>query len=144
ARTARMVQAGKIDLGLIATRAWDELGVKAFEALQAPFLITNIALLDRVVTGQIGERMIDGLRSTGFVGLGLIPDQLRHPIGFAYPLASLNDFAGARVRIPPSGVTSALIRALGAIPLEIGGADVNAAIDHRRIAGEELSFGNAP
>jgi TRAP-type C4-dicarboxylate transport system substrate-binding protein len=144
ARTARMVQAGKFDLGLIATRAWDELGVKAFEALQAPFLITNIALLDRVVTGQIGERMIDGLRSTGFVGLALIPDQLRHPIGFAHPLASLNDFAGARVRIPPSGVTSALIRALGAIPLEIGGADVNAAIDHRRIDGEELSFGNAP
>src|SRR5215470_8015001 len=34
-RTVRMVQAGKSDLGWVGARAWDELGVTSFKALQA-------------------------------------------------------------------------------------------------------------
>ena len=143
-RTVRMVQAGAFDLGWVGSRTWDNFGVTSFEALQAPFLITNYPLLDRVVTSGIANTMLNGLRSQHVVGLTLIPDQLRHPVGLTHPLVSLSDFAGARVRIQPSRVTSSLMRALGAIPVQVANANVANAIDHRRIAGEELALGNAP
>ena len=143
-RTVRMIQAGRFDLGWVGSRTWDNLGVTSFEALQAPFLITSYPLLDRVVTSGIADKMLDGLRSQGVIGLELIPDQLRHPVGLTHPLVSLSDFSGARVRIQPSRVTSSLMRALGAIPVEVANANVAGAIDHRRIDGEELALGNAP
>jgi len=116
-RTVRMVQAGTFDLGWVGARTWDKLGVTSLEALQAPFLITSYPLLDRVVTSEIADKMLDSLRSQHVIGLALIPDQLRQPVGLDRPLVSLSDFAGARVRIQPSRVTNSLIRALGAIPV---------------------------
>lgn len=142
-RTVRMVQAGSFDLGWVGSRTWDNLGVTTFEALQAPFLITNYPLLDRVVTSGIADKMLDGLHTQDVVGLGLFPDQLRHPVGLTHPLVSLSNFAGARIRIQPSRVTSSLMRALGAIPVEVANAEVPSAIDHDRIDGEELALGNA-
>lgn len=141
--TVRMVQSGSFDLGWVGSRTWDNLGVTSFEALQAPFLITSDPLLDRVVTSGIADKMLEGLRSQDVIGLALIPDELRHPLGLTHRLVSLSDFAGARIRIQPSRVTSSLMRALGAIPVEVANADVASAIDHRRIDGEELALGNA-
>jgi TRAP-type C4-dicarboxylate transport system substrate-binding protein len=54
-RLARMVRDGRFDLGWVATRVWDELEVKSFRALQAPFLVTDYELLGRVATGPIGR-----------------------------------------------------------------------------------------
>lgn len=144
ARTARLVRAGTFDLGWIGARAWDHLGVKSFQALQAPFLITDHALLDRVATSAVAEEMLKGLKSYGVVGLALIPDLLRHPVGRKRPLASLAELAGARVRVQPSRATDALLRALGAVPVVVSNSAIPSAIGHGRIDGEELSFGNAP
>jgi C4-dicarboxylate-binding protein DctP len=143
-RTVRMVQAGTFDLGSVGSRTWDKLGVTSLEALQAPFLITSYPLLDRVVTSGIADRMLGGLRSQHVIGLALIPDQLRQPVGLDHALVSLSDFAGARVRIQPSRVTSSLMRTLGAIPVEVASAKVGSAIGNHLIDGEELSLGNAP
>jgi hypothetical protein len=55
-RTVDLVRAGRFDLGWVAARAWDELGVKGFQALQAPFLITSYPLLDRVLTSPLAVR----------------------------------------------------------------------------------------
>lgn len=140
--TVRMVQSGAFDLGWVGSRTWDNLGVTSFEALQAPFLITSYPLLDRVVTSGIADKMLDGLRSQQVIGLALIPDELRHPLGLTHPLVSLSDFAGARIRIQPSRVTSSLMRALGATPVEVANADTPSAISHHRIDGEELALGN--
>jgi TRAP-type C4-dicarboxylate transport system substrate-binding protein len=141
--TVQMVQAGKSDLGWVGARAWDELHVRSFEALQAPFLITSYPLLDKVVTSGMAAKMLNGLRSQRVVGLALIPDELRHPVALTHPLVSLSDFSGARVRIPPSHVTSALIRALGAIPLEVASGKIPGALRTLHIDAEELAFGNA-
>ena len=143
AQVARMVESGKFDLGWIGTRAWDELGVKSFQALQAPFLITDYALLDRILTGPLAGRMLAGLESRDAVGLVLVPDLMRHPIGLRRPLVSLTDFKGARIRAIPSRVTDALLRALGAVPVHVALADYNDALVHHRIDGQELPIINS-
>jgi hypothetical protein len=140
ARTIELVRGGHFDLGWVAARAWDEVGVNSFQALQAPFLITSYPLLDRVLESPLGRSMLAGLDSRDIVGLGLIPGLLRHPVGDERPLVSLADFDGARVRDLPSKAMDALLRALGAIPVHVG----RAALARARLVGEELSLPNSP
>lgn len=140
-RLARMVREGEFELGWIGARAWDRSGVKNFQALQAPFLVSNHALLGRITTGPLASRMLAGLESHGFVGLALVPDRLRYPTGARHALASPEDFDGARVRVAPSRATDALIRALGATPVHLRGEALTAALADGEIDGSEVSLG---
>jgi TRAP-type C4-dicarboxylate transport system substrate-binding protein len=67
----KTVKDGQSELGLAGSRAWDSAGVTSFEALQAPFLITNDALSEAVAASEIGTQMLDNLSSAGMTGLAL-------------------------------------------------------------------------
>jgi TRAP-type C4-dicarboxylate transport system substrate-binding protein len=138
---AQLVREGKFALGWMGARSWDRLGVSSFQALQAPFLVTDHALLGRVTAGPIGERMLAGLNDDDYVGLALVPDRLRYPFGARHALASPDDFAGARVRVFPSRASDAMMRALGATPVHISGDDVAAAVADGKIDGVEAALG---
>jgi Bacterial extracellular solute-binding protein, family 7 len=125
----------------MGARAWDRMGIMSFQALQAPFLVTDYGLLGRIATGPVAERMLAGLDGHGFVGLGLVPEHLRYAFGVRGPLASVDDFAGARIRVRPSGATDALVRALGAKPVHISGDAVGAAVSNGELDGAEASLG---
>jgi TRAP-type transport system periplasmic protein len=144
-RTIDAVRRGRFDLGWVGARAWDMNGVNAFRALQAPFLITSMRLLNQVVTSRLADEMIDSLtKMGGVVGLALAPDFLRHPVGMGRPFVKPSDFLGARIRIQPSRVTAAMIRALGARPVAISNDDIGLAIDHKRVDAQEVSMLNSP
>jgi TRAP-type C4-dicarboxylate transport system substrate-binding protein len=128
ARIARKVRDGSFDLGWIGAAAWDELGVTSFQALHAPFLVTDDVLLDRVATGRLAVNMLSGLRPAGVRGLALIPESLRNPVGVRRPLVSLASFRGARLVVTPSRATDAALRALGATPVHALGKAQDLAI----------------
>jgi TRAP-type C4-dicarboxylate transport system substrate-binding protein len=138
---ARLVRDGDFELGWMGSRAWDRMGITRFQALHAPFLVTDYGLLGRIATGPLAERMLAGLDGHGFVGLGLVPEHLRYAFGVRGPLASVGDFAGARVRVRPSEAADALMRALGAKPVHISGDDVAAAVAGGELDGAEASLG---
>jgi TRAP-type C4-dicarboxylate transport system substrate-binding protein len=140
--TIEQVRKGTFDLGWVGSRAWDTLGVLSFQALQDPFLITDYGLLDAVMTSDIPARMLAGLTPTGLVGLGLFPEQLRHPVGLRGPLATAAAFRGASIRVPGSTVSDALMRALGATPVHAGGAALSDMIANGTLTGAESSAGN--
>ena len=144
ARIAKKVRGGELDLGWIGARAWDQLGLRSFQALQAPFLIDNYAVLDRVTTGPLATEMLAGLKGENIVGLALVPELLRHPVGGRHPLVTPSEFARARLRDWPSRVTDSLLRALGATPVHVGNAEVPSASASGRMNATEASFGNAP
>ena len=110
------VQAGKAQLGIAASQAFDTVGIDAFQALQAPFLIDSYPLERKVLDSGIPARMLAGLRPYGLAGLGILPGPLRRPLGLARPLLAASDYRGARIGIRPSQVTADIFRALGAIP----------------------------
>src|SRR5215211_3349636 len=115
----KVVTEGQYDLGLAGSRAWDSLGVTSFQALQAPFLITNDALSEAVATSDIATRMLDGLSSDGAVGLALWPEDLRHPFSVIpdKPILSPEDFEGVTVRVTPSKISYLLIETFGGSPM---------------------------
>ncbi len=110
---------GDFELGLAASRSWDNAGVTSLQALQAPFLISNDALAEAVATSEIAKKMLENLSSAGIVGLTLWPEDLRHPFSLMpdKPFLSPEDFAGLQIRTIPIGISYALIKALGATPI---------------------------
>src|SRR5262249_53991028 len=101
--------------------------------------------LNRVVASQIGTEMLDSLtKHGGVVGVALVPDFLRHPVGMGRALVRPADFAGTRIRIQPSRVTAAVITALGGRPLAISNDDIGLAIAHKRVDAQEVAMLNSP
>src|SRR5206468_1685682 len=91
-------------------------GVQSFRALQTPFLVTGYELMSRIATGAVARDTLASLDKIGLVGLGLVPTELRRPLG-RRPLVSSADFRGARIRVITSPTSMLDLRALGAIPL---------------------------
>jgi len=115
----QLVRKAEAELGLAGSRAFDNESITSFQALQAPFLITNDALSKAVTTSEIATRMLDSLTSAGLAGLTLWPEDLRHPFSLIpdKPIFSPEDFAGLNIRTTPSGVSSMLVEALGGKPM---------------------------
>ena len=115
--TIRDVQAGKADLGIAGSRAWDSVGVTSFRGLGAPLLIDSYALQQRVLTSSLVGQMLKGLAPLGLVGIGVLPGPLRVPVGVTRPLLGPSDYAGQRIGVQQSRLASATFRALGATPV---------------------------
>jgi TRAP-type C4-dicarboxylate transport system substrate-binding protein len=124
------VQHGDVDLALVGARAWDDAGVRSFRGVVAPFLVDNLTLQQRVVESPIAQRMLDGVRPLGLVGLALLPGGLRRPLGVSRALRGPSDYLRAVIGIRPGGVARATFRALGgsargfpALPTGLTGLD---------------------
>ena len=111
------VRAGKADLGVVGSRAWDSVGAGSFRALGAPLLIDSYALQDRVLRSPMIGQMLQGLRPLGLAGFGVLPGPLRKPLGITRPLLQPADYAGLRIAVQQSLVADATMRALGATPV---------------------------
>src|SRR5215472_8566212 len=116
----RAVQAGKAQLGITGTQAFDTIAAGGLQALQAPFLINSYALQRKVLDSDLPQKMLTALRPTGLVGVGLLPGVLARPFGFSRPLLSASDYRGVKIGTLPSVVATETFRALGATLVSSG------------------------
>ena len=112
--TAQQAIDGDLDLALVASRAWDTVGVNSLTPLNAPFLVNTDELVSEVVSGPVQDELLSGLPQVGVVGLGMWPEGLRHPFGFGQPLNAPADYARSTIRAPYSKTTQDMFAALGA------------------------------
>ena len=110
------VQAGKSDLGVVGSRAFDSVGVTAFEPLDAPLLIDSYALQQKVLGSSLVEPMLGALDQIGLAGIGMIPGPLRKPLGTGGPLLAPADFHGLSIGVQQSRIASETMKALGGDP----------------------------
>jgi TRAP-type C4-dicarboxylate transport system substrate-binding protein len=117
------VRAGKADLGVAGSRAFDSAGVLSFRALGAPLLITSYAAEEQVLNSPIVGEMLSGLNSAGLTGIGILPGDLRRPLGVTGPLVTPADYVGRTIGTQQSKVADETMRALGAKPVQfpVGG-----------------------
>lgn len=112
------VRAGKADLGWAGSRAFDSVGVKSFDALNAPLLIDNYPLEAKVLASSMVAPMLTGLKPLGLVGLGILPGPMRKPLG-VWPLVRPQDYRGKTVAYSRSQIGEETLSALGATGVEI-------------------------
>ena len=137
---ARKVSDGDLDAGLVPSRAFASLGATSLQAINAPFLITDEPTLDRVVTGDLADELMSGLGKARLVGLGLVPESLRHPFSFDGAVLGPGDYQGKTFRAPESVTTTALFEALGARSDDPSGSAFNVGVADGEIAGAESSY----
>jgi TRAP-type C4-dicarboxylate transport system substrate-binding protein len=111
-----MVGDGSLDLALLPTRAIAEAGAERLNVLQAPFLIDSAALASAVARSPIAAELLDDLDSQGMVGLSMLPEGIRRPVGYVDALIAPSDYEGRGIRVPVSRVAYELFTALGALP----------------------------
>ena len=134
------VSAGEIDLGWVGTRVFDTLDVKSFQALTAPMLVDSYALESAVIESGMTEQMLDGLEDLGVVGLGVLPDGLRKPVGVTGPILGPADWQGITFGTLTSNSQTEAIRALGATPEQIFGKERDEGLENGTIDGFETSI----
>jgi TRAP-type C4-dicarboxylate transport system substrate-binding protein len=117
ARLARDLLAGKADFGVLPARAWAPAGVRAFDALQAPFVLGDYDVARAALAGRAGTAMKRALENAGVTALGLVPAELRRVLSVR-PLATPDAFRGMSIRIPDNDTSAAALRSLGARPIE--------------------------
>jgi len=110
------LQKGKLDVGDVGSRAWENLGISAFRAYQDPFLITSRELLDAAVTGPVAAGLLATLKPAGITGLAIAPDSIRY-LYSTRPLTTRAQFLGAKIGINDSATTSEALTALDATPV---------------------------
>lgn len=141
-RVAQRVIDGDLDGANIPARAWDMLGVTSMRAFHAPFVITDEAAMNAVLSdATIAGDMLAGLTGSGVTGLAIAPDSIRYLFGFSepFPLTTAAGFDGAVIRAPASATTWAVFEGLGATPDDI--PDVEEAIADGSITAMESTFG---
>ncbi len=131
------IRKGTHDLGIVAARSFDKLGVPSFQALQAPFLVTSNELGDRILEDGIADEMLGTLDALSLEGLALAYADRRFPLGYRAPLVSMSDYRGRSVAARPSAATYAMLRALGATPTAVNGGELEAAAEAGTVVGSE-------
>jgi TRAP-type C4-dicarboxylate transport system substrate-binding protein len=137
---AEMLRESAAELGLVPNFVWAELGVRSLRALEAPFLVTTDKLVAAVVTSELADEMLAGLADVDMVGLALLPETLRHPIGFERPFLVLDDFRGATLRTLSPGAVE-LLRVLGADGVPLNEDDFIRAVKADQVIGAESAYG---
>jgi TRAP-type C4-dicarboxylate transport system substrate-binding protein len=135
------VRSGVVPMATISSAIWDTAGITAFQALQAPFLITNYPLALEVEGGEIGQAMLDQAdqQAGDIVALAIHEGGLRKPFG-KEELASLADFKGKTIRAPQSQVLSEGLSSLGAIAEPVPLPDVYQALQNGSVDGVEANL----
>jgi TRAP-type C4-dicarboxylate transport system substrate-binding protein len=128
-------------MATVSSAIWDTAGITAFQALQAPFLITNYPLALAVEGGEIGQAMADSATAEAgdLVILAIHEGGLRKPFG-KEQLASLADFKGATIRAPQSQVLSEGFKAIGANVEPLPLPEVYQALQNGTVDGVEANL----
>ena len=135
------VRSGVVNMATVSSAVWDTAGINAFQALQAPFLITNYPLAGEVEGGSIGKAMIaDATKEAGdLVVLAIHEGGLRKPFGKA-KLTSLAAFKGKTIRAVQSKVLADGLTALGANADPLPLPDVYQALQNGTVEGVEANL----
>ena len=139
AKLVAALQAGQVGFSYQPARDWAAAGVPGFQALDAPFLVTTAQASEALAASPVASALLRQLSRLGLVGIGLIPAEPRQFLSTT-PLIAPSAFSGISLRINDNPQTAALVRAIGARPVQgVSSTQVPDMLIHGRIVGVETS-----
>ncbi|MHA3902183.1 TRAP transporter substrate-binding protein [Castellaniella sp. WN] len=130
------LQLGAVEMIAPSLSKFGPLGVREFEVFDLPFMFPDAEALHRITNGPIGMGMLQRLRLKGVVGLAFWDNGFKS-FSASRPLRIPSDLSGLRMRIQPSRVLDAQMRALGAQPMTMRFGEVYAALEAGVVDGTE-------
>jgi C4-dicarboxylate-binding protein DctP len=109
------LQKGSVQMLAPSLAKFGALGLPEFEVFDLPYIFDDYADAHRVTFGPIGKELLNKLQTKGIVGLAYWDNGFKQ-MSANKPLRKPEDMKGLKMRVQPSGVLQAQMRALGAIP----------------------------
>jgi len=97
--------------------------VPQLQLFDLPFLFKDMAFLEQVVDGDIGQELLDSMQDQQVTGVGFYIDGFK-AMTANKPLRKLEDFKGVKFRTMESEIVMSFYRALGADPVPMDYAEV--------------------
>ncbi len=111
--------------------------VPEINAFGLPFLFDRPERAFRLLDGPLGDQLAQRMADAGFILLGFWDNGIRHFSNSVRPLLKPADFTGLKIRTPADPVTTDIVRALGAQPVEIRFAALYQTLQKRAADGQE-------
>ena len=137
--TLEQTRAGAIDLNRTNVALIGNI-IPSMNVLALPFLFRSIEHMQKVLDGPIGAEILGSFEPHGFVGLAFYDSGARSIYNSVRPVHSLADLKGLRIRVQQSEQMSAMMRALGATPVELPYGQVLTGLATRLIDGAENNW----
>ncbi len=130
------LQLGAVQMLAPSLAKFGPLGVKQFELFDLPYIFPSKEVLYKVTEGPIGKSLFKKLESKGIEGLAYWDNGFK-VMSANKPLIHPDDFRGLKMRIQPSKVLDAQMRALGANPQSMAFSEVYQALQTGVVDGTE-------
>lgn len=135
------LQLGAVDMVAPSLSKFGRIGFPEFELFDLPFLFNRLSDVRRITLGPLGQRLLNGLRRQGLVGLGFFDNGFKQ-MSANRPLLQPADFAGLRMRVQASQVIASQMRALGAQPVTLAFSETRQALASGVVDGTENPVSN--
>lgn len=135
------LQKGTVQMLAPALATFGAIGLSEFEVFDIPYMFPTRTALYAVTDGPIGKNLLKKLEPKGIVGLGYWDNGFKIMTSNK-PLHVPADYQGQKMRISSSQTLMAQMRALGAVPAEVGFAETYQAMKTGALDGAENSASN--
>lgn len=135
------LQLGAVQMLAPSLSKFGPLGVRQFELFDLPYIFPSKEVLYRVMDGDIGKSLFGMLGEKGIVGLAYWDNGFKQ-MSANRPLLVPQDYEGLRMRVQSSGVISAQMRALGALPVPLAFSETRQALAAGVVDGTENPVSN--
>jgi C4-dicarboxylate-binding protein DctP len=130
------LQLGAVQMLAPSLAKFSPLGIREFEVFDLPYIFPTKEVLYRITEGPIGKELLDRLQTKGITGLAFWDNGFK-VMSATRPLKVPADFRNQKMRIQPSKVLEAQMRALGAIPQVLDFSEVYQALQSGVVDGTE-------
>jgi tripartite ATP-independent transporter DctP family solute receptor len=137
--TIEQTRVGAIDLVRTNVAPIGSL-IPAANVLALPFLFRSFDHLHKVLDHAIGDEVLASSQRHGFVSLTFYDSGSRSIYNSVRPIRTLADMKGLRIRVQQSELMVAMIKALGAEPIELPYGQVSTGLSTRLIDGAENNW----
>jgi tripartite ATP-independent transporter DctP family solute receptor len=131
------VQSGEMD-GAIITSGSFAIYESKFLILDTPFLIKDLNHAHRILDGEIGKALNDGLVKAGFEPIGILDFGFRHLTNSKKAVKTPEDAKDLLVRVLPNGIYQTTWEALtNKAPIVLNFTELPAALKAGKVDGQE-------
>lgn len=106
-------------------------------AISLPYLFDDYDQLQRYLSGEPGQQLIESISRMNIHGLGFFLRTFRDVTTRETPITTIDDFKGLTLRTPNNPLFVALFKALGANPTPMAFSEVYSALQLKAIDGQE-------
>jgi tripartite ATP-independent transporter DctP family solute receptor len=134
-----LVQQGALDMAK-SNAAEMEAFEPLFGVFNIPYIFKSGEHARAVLTGEVGQAVLDAAAAKGLVGIGFLFEGARSFYA-GKPILSPADMAGLKMRVQPSPSAIRMVELLGAQPTPISFGELYSALQQGVVDGAENSIG---